>query len=113
MVLTVIGDESYPESLDGRATAHWCNFSNFNDATYSANSNNPTDFMWSGTMETDSNGDEWSGYGGNWDKTMVLEDVVDRADEGLSAELFNILVIPTLSKTKMDPFFTICGMIWL
>lgn len=67
--------------------------SNFNDATYSANSNNPTDFMWSGTMETDSNGDEWSGYGGNWDEAMVLEDVdltgADRA--WLSAELFRHL----------------------
>ncbi len=61
-----------------------------NGAAESANSNNPTDFMWDGTMETDSNGDDWSGYGGNWDEAMVLEDVdltgSDRA--WISAELF-------------------------
>ena len=61
-----------------------------NGAAASANSNNPTDFMWAGTMETDSNGDDWSGYGSNWDEAMVLEDVdltgSDRA--WISAELF-------------------------
>ncbi len=61
-----------------------------NGAAASANSNNPTDFMWDGTMETDSNGDDWSGYGANWDEGMVLEDVdltgSDRA--WISAELF-------------------------
>ena len=81
--------------MDGRENAHntGVTSSNFNDATYSANSNNPTDFMWSGTMETDSNGDEWSGYGGNWDEAMVLEDVdLTGADETwLSAELFRHL----------------------
>ena len=61
-----------------------------NAAGASANSNNPTNFMWSGTMQTDSNGDDWSGYGANWDEAMVLEDVdltgSDRA--WISAELF-------------------------
>ena len=61
-----------------------------NGAAASANSNNPTDFMWDGTMETDSNGDDWSGYGANWDEAMVLENVdltgSDRA--WISAELF-------------------------
>jgi hypothetical protein len=64
-----------------------------NDATVSANANNPTDFMWSGVMKTDANGSEWSGYGANWDEAMVLNDVdltgADRA--WMSIEIFRHL----------------------
>jgi hypothetical protein len=64
--------------------------SGLNSAQYSANANNPTDFMWSGTIETDSNGTDYSGYGSNWDEGMTLNDVdltgSDRA--WMSAELF-------------------------
>ena len=60
---------------------------------FSANYENPTDFMWAGNMRTNSSGDEWSGYGKNWDDAMVLNDVdltgADRAF--MSVELFRSL----------------------
>ena len=46
-----------------------------NAAAQSANANNPTDFMWSGMMKTNSSGDTWSGYEPNWDEGLVLNDV--------------------------------------
>jgi hypothetical protein len=49
--------------------------------------------MWAGQYKTNSSGDEWSGYGRNWDDAMVLEDVdltgSDRAF--MSLELFQHL----------------------
>ena len=64
-----------------------------NGPNFSANYNNPTDFMWAGQYKTNSSGDSWSGYGRNWDDAMVLEDVdltgSDRAFMGL--ELFQHL----------------------
>ncbi|MGB1992068.1 MAG: FG-GAP repeat domain-containing protein, partial [Candidatus Poseidoniaceae archaeon] len=42
-----------------------------NAATEAANANNPTDFMWSGLMKTNSSGDTWSGYEPNWDEGLV------------------------------------------
>ena len=46
-----------------------------NGPNSSANYLNPTDFMWAGNMKTNSSGVEWSGYGKNWDDSMVLNDV--------------------------------------
>ena len=66
-----------------------------NDVNVTANwtGNNPTDFMWAGTMETNSTGSTWSGYHRNWDEGMTLNDVdltgSDRA--WLSVELFQHL----------------------
>ena len=64
-----------------------------NDPNVSANYQNPTDFMWAGEYKTNSSGDEWSGYGRNWDDALTLKDVdltgSDRAF--LSVELFRHL----------------------
>ncbi len=64
-----------------------------NAASVAANANNPTDFMWSGTYETNSTGEVFSGYGANWDEAMVLNDVdltgADRA--WMSVEMFRHL----------------------
>ena len=69
-----------------------------NDANFSANGNNPTDFMWSGIMKTNSSGDTWSGYEPNWDEGLVLNDVdltgADRA--WMSIEMFRHLGISDL-----------------
>ena len=68
-----------------------------NDANVSANSN-PTDFMWSGIMKTNSSGTKWSGYGPNWDEGLVLNDIdltgADRAY--MSIELFRHLGLADL-----------------
>ena len=62
-------------------------------STRSANYLNPTHFMWAGETVTDSNGEEWTGYGANWDEAMVLRDVdltgSDRAF--MSVELYRHL----------------------
>ena len=62
-------------------------------STRSANYLNPTHFMWAGETVTDSNGQEWTGYGANWDEAMVLKDVdltgSDRAF--MSVELYRHL----------------------
>ena len=64
-----------------------------NQPSYSANYLNPTDFMWAGDMQTNSSGDEWSGYSNNMDDAMVLNNVdltgADRAF--MSVELFRHL----------------------
>ena len=64
-----------------------------NSQARSANGNNPTDFMWSGVMKTNSNGETWSGYEENWDEEIVLNDVdltgADRAWMGI--EIFRQL----------------------
>ncbi len=69
-----------------------------NDKNFSANGNNPTDFMWSGIMKTNSSGDTWSGYEPNWDEGLVLNDVdltgADRA--WMSIEMFRHLGIADL-----------------
>ena len=69
-----------------------------NDKNFSANGNNPTDFMWSGMMKTNSSGDTWSGYEPNWDEGLVLNDVdltgADRA--WMSIEMFRHLGISDL-----------------
>ncbi|RJU85739.1 MAG: VCBS repeat-containing protein [Candidatus Poseidoniales archaeon] len=64
-----------------------------NGPNSSANYLNPTDFMWAGEMKTNSSGDEWSGYGKNWDDSMVLNDVdLSGADRAfMSVELFRHL----------------------
>ncbi|MED5291285.1 MAG: hypothetical protein VX778_03565, partial [Candidatus Thermoplasmatota archaeon] len=49
--------------------------------------------MWAGEYKTNSSGDQWSGYGRNWDDALTLTDVdltgSDRAF--LSVELFRHL----------------------
>jgi len=64
-----------------------------NGPNSSANYLNPTDFMWAGNTKTNSSGDEWSGYGKNWDDSMVLNDVdLSGADRAfMSVELFRHL----------------------
>ena len=61
-------------------------------------------FMWAGNMKTNSSGDEWSGYGKNWDDAMVLNDVdltgADRAF--MSAELFRHLAFGALGQYYQD-----------
>ena len=69
-----------------------------NAASQSANANNPTDFMWSGVMKTNSSGNTWSGYEPNWDEGLVLNDVdltgSDRAY--MSIEIFRHLGLSDL-----------------
>ena len=69
-----------------------------NAPAQSANANNPTDFMWSGVMKTNSSGDTWSGYEPNWDEGLVLNDVdltgADRA--WMSIEMFRHLGLSDL-----------------
>ena len=69
-----------------------------NAATQAANANNPTDFMWSGVMKTNSSGDTWSGYEPNWDEGLVLNDIdltgADRA--WMSLEIFRHLGLSDL-----------------
>jgi hypothetical protein len=69
-----------------------------NVASESANGGNPTDFMWSGLMKTNSTGSEWSGYEANWDEGLVLNDVdltgADRAWMGI--EMFRQLGLADL-----------------
>ena len=71
---------------------------------FSANYQNPTDFMWAGNMKTNSTGAEWSGYGKNWDDAMVLNDVdltgADRAF--MSVELFRSLGFGALGQVFTD-----------
>ena len=83
-----------------------------NDANVSANYINPTDFMWAGNMKTNGSGDEWSGYGKNWDDAMVLNDVdltgADRAFMGV--ELFRHLGLGALGNSDGTGF--IVGDVW-
>jgi len=83
-----------------------------NAASESANGNNPTDFMWSGMMKTNSSGDEWSGYGANWDEGLVLNDIdltgADRA--WMSIELFRQLGLSDLYYQDANGFYL--GEVW-
>jgi hypothetical protein len=83
-----------------------------NGPNFSANYLNPTDFMWAGNMKTNQSGDEWSGYGKNWDDAMVLEDVdltgADRAF--MSVELFQHLGLGALGSADVNGF--IVGDVW-
>jgi hypothetical protein len=87
-----------------------------NIENFSANYQNPTDFMWAGDMKTNSSGDEWSGYGKNWDDAMVLNDVdltgADRAF--MSIELFRSLgygALGQLATTSQGQVF-VPGDVW-
>ena len=83
-----------------------------NAAAESANANNPTDFMWSGIMKTNSSGDEWSGYDSNWDEGLVLNNIdltgADRA--WMSVELFRQLGLSDLYYQDQNGFYL--GEIW-
>lgn len=78
----------------------------------SANYLKQDDFMWAGTMRTNSSGGEWSGYHRNWDMAMVLNDVdltgADRA--WMSAEIFNHLSFDALGSNQGNGFQV--GDIW-
>ncbi|HJM55469.1 MAG TPA: VCBS repeat-containing protein, partial [Poseidonia sp.] len=84
-----------------------------NDPNVSANYLNPTNFMWAGNMKTNQSGGEWSGYGKNWDDSMVLEDVdltgADRAF--MSIELFQHLGLGALGNQDASGGF-IVGDVW-
>ena len=77
-----------------------------NAASQSANANNPTDFMWSGVMKTNSSGDTWSGYEPNWDEGLVLNDIdltgADRA--WMSIEVFRHLGLADLYTQDQNGF---------
>jgi len=83
-----------------------------NSAGESANGNNPTDFMWSGVMKTNSSGDTWSGYEPNWDEELVLNDVdltgADRAWMGI--EIFRQLGLSDLYIS--DPNGPVLAEVW-
>ena len=84
-------EEIAANSSDGHTSGN-------NAPAQNANANNPTDFMWSGLMKTNSSGDEWSGYEPNWDEGLVLNNVdltgADRAWMGV--ELFRHLGLSDL-----------------
>ncbi len=84
-----------------------------NDPNVSANHLNPTDFMWAGNVKTNSSGDDWTGYGKNWDDAMVLENVdltgADRAF--MSVELFRHLGLGALGNVDQQGGF-IVGDLW-
>jgi hypothetical protein len=77
-----------------------------NVASESANGGNPTDFMWSGIMKTNSSGVTWSGYESNWDEGLVLNDVdltgADRAWMGI--EMFRQLGLSDLYTQDQNGF---------
>ena len=77
-----------------------------NAQSQSANGNNPTDFMWSGVMKTNSSGDTWSGYEANWDEELVLNNIdltgADRA--WMSVELFRQLGLSDLYSQDANGF---------
>ena len=83
-----------------------------NAVEQSANGNNPTDFMWSGLMKTNSSGDTWSGYEPNWDEGIVLNDVdLSGADRAwMSLEIFRHLGLSDLY--SQDANGIVLGEVW-
>ena len=83
-----------------------------NAVEQSANGNNPTDFMWSGLMKTNSSGDTWSGYEPNWDEGIVLNDVdLSGADRAwMSLEIFRHLGLSDLYSQDANGF--VLGEVW-
>ncbi|MAI05028.1 MAG: hypothetical protein CMA07_04895, partial [Euryarchaeota archaeon] len=83
-----------------------------NAVEQSANGNNPTDFMWSGLMKTNSSGDTWSGYEPNWDEGIVLNDVdLSGADRAwMSLEIFRHLGLSDLYSQDQNGF--VLGEVW-
>ena len=78
----------------------------------SANGNNPTDFMWSGLMKTNSSGDTWSGYEPNWDEGIVLNDIdLSGADRAwMSLEIFRHLGLSDLYSQDANGY--VLGEVW-
>ena len=83
-----------------------------NAVEQSANGNNPTDFMWSGLMKTNSSGDTWSGYEPNWDEGIVLNDVdLSGADRAwMSLEIFRHLGLSDLYSQDANGY--VLGEVW-
>ena len=83
-----------------------------NAVEQSANGNNPTDFMWSGLMKTNSSGDTWSGYEPNWDEGIVLNDIdLSGADRAwMSLEIFRHLGLSDLYSQDANGF--VLGEVW-
>jgi len=83
-----------------------------NDANVSANYLNPTNFMWAGETKTNSSGDTWTGYGKNWDDSMVLQDVdLTNSDRAfMSVELFKHLGFGALGSADANGF--VVGDVW-
>ena len=85
-----------------------------NAANFSANYQNPTDFMWAGEYKTNSSGDLWSGYGRHWDDALTLNDVdltgSDRAF--LSVELFRHLGYGALGSLDATTGQWLIGDLW-
>ena len=79
-----------------------------------ANYNNPTDFMWAGYYTTNSTGATWTGYGKNWDDSMILEDVdltgSDRAF--MSVDLFRHLGHGVLGSADPTTGQFLAGDVW-
>ncbi len=79
-----------------------------------ANYNNPTDFMWAGYYTTNSTGATWTGYGKNWDDSMILEDVdltgSDRAF--MSVDLFRHLGHGVLGSVDAQTGQYLVGDVW-
>lgn len=79
-----------------------------------ANYNNPTDFMWAGYYKTNSTGATWTGYGKNWDDSMILEDVdltgSDRAF--MSVDLFRHLGHGVLGSADPTTGQFLAGDVW-
>ena len=79
-----------------------------------ANYNNPTDFMWAGYYRTNSTGATWTGYGKNWDDSMILEDVdltgSDRAF--MSVDLFRHLGHGVLGSADPTTGQFLAGDVW-
>ena len=106
---------TYEEYVDGATnwhleTNHSTGASTGNNGpNSSANYLNPTDFMWAGNMKTNSSGDEWSGYGKNWDDSMMLNDIdLSGADRAfMSVELFRHLSFGALGQQTQTGGFVV------
>ena len=79
-----------------------------------ANYNNPTDFMWAGYYTTNSTGATWTGYGKNWDDSMILEDVdLTNSDRAfMSVDLFRHLGHGVLGSADPTTGQFLAGDVW-
>ena len=106
---------TYEEYIDQSTRWHEeVNHSEFESGSenFSANQNNPTDFMWAGIYDTNASGDTWTGYGRNWDDAMTLNAVdltgSDRAFMGI--EVFQSLSYGALGGADANGW--IIGDVW-
>ena len=106
---------TYEEYID--QSTHWheeTNHSEFESGSenFSANQNNPTDFMWAGVYTTNTSGETWTGFGRNWDDAMTLNSVdltgSDRAFMGV--EVFQSLSFGALGSVDANGW--VIGDVW-